>query len=252
MSSLRLAQHFREIHHEHFAEIDSTHAYVLERLEGGEVPGLPWLVTTDHQTAGMGRQGNVWFSKAGTMLQFNLTLAWVPLFDLYSPSLIAGLAVARALEPLTMPPPRLKWPNDLLIAEKKVCGMLAKRIGHAVTFGIGINVTPRESDFPAFADGYFPTSLAAHAAHGTPDRDGVLSAILLQWEEVLAMTPEALHEAIDERCHTIGRRVRVELDGGSILEGVAERLDPPGVLMIRRADGGLVPCWAGHLREVAD
>jgi BirA family biotin operon repressor/biotin-[acetyl-CoA-carboxylase] ligase len=201
-------------------EAASTNAVVAERARAGEAPGL--VVVAEHQSAGRGRQDRTWESPLRAGLTFSVLVArqepvtWMPL--------LAGLAVARALREQTGLDAVLKWPNDVLIGDRKVCGLLAEASGEAVVLGIGLNVTTTQEELPR-PDA---TSLAIEGAT-TTDRDPVLRALLRTLKEVLA---EPSPEGYRALCTTLGREVSLELPGGLTAAGTAEAVDDAGRLVV--------------------
>lgn len=219
-------------------EVTSTNAVVAERARAGEAPGL--VVVAERQSAGRGRRDRTWESPRGAGLTFSVLLArhepvtWMPLWG--------GLAVARALREQTGVDAVLKWPNDVLIAGRKVCGLLAEAVTgpdrpDGVVLGIGLNVTTRQDELPR-PDA---TSLALEGAT-TTDRDPVLRAILRALAQVLAAPAPDGYRAL---CSTLGREVTLELPGGQSVRGVATDLDSDGRLVV---DG--VPHAAGDVTHV--
>lgn len=222
------------------AETASTNAVAADRARTGEPGGL--VVVAEAQTAGRGRLDRSWVSPPRAGLTFSVLLRpelppgqwpWLPLWT--------GLAVATALRERAEVEAELKWPNDVLIGDRKVCGVLAEvPITGAAVLGIGLNVTTTQDELPHAQ----ATSLRLAGAR-TTDRDTVLRAVLRALRTVLA-DPAAARDAYRERCSTIGRWVRVELPGERSVAGVAERVDDDGRLVV---DG--VPYGVGdvvHLR----
>lgn len=221
-------------------EAGSTNAVVAERARAGEPAGL--VVVAEAQTAGRGRLDRSWVSPPRAGLTFSVLLRpelpvsqwpWLPLWT--------GLAIARALRERADVAAELKWPNDVLVDGRKLCGVLAEvPAPGALVVGIGLNVTTTPDELPHGQ----ATSLRLCGAR-TTDRDTVLRALLRSLTTVLA-DPVAAREAYSERCGTLGRRVRLELPAGASVEGLAEAVDPGGRLVV---DG--VPYDAGdvvHLR----
>ena len=215
----------------------STNALVADRARDGEPGGL--VVVAEAQTAGRGRQGRTWTSppRAGLTLSVLLRPSlpperwpWLPLWG--------GVAVARAVREQTGVDAVLKWPNDVLVGGRKLCGLLAEvPVPGAVVLGIGLNVTTRPDELPPGA-----TSLLLEGAT-TTDRDTLLRALLRSLADVLA---EASPDGYRALCATLGSRVRVELPGGGAAEGVAQAVDDEGRLVVAG-----VPYSAGdvvHLR----
>jgi BirA family biotin operon repressor/biotin-[acetyl-CoA-carboxylase] ligase len=207
-------------------EAGSTNAVVAERARAGEPGGL--VVVAEAQTAGRGRLDRSWVSPPRAGLTFSVLVRpdlppaqwpWLPLWT--------GLAVASALRERAEVDAVLKWPNDVLVQDRKLCGVLAEvpQPGAAV-LGIGLNVTTSAEELPHDQ----ATSLRLAGAR-TTDRDTVLRAVLRSLAQVLA-DPGAARTQYRERCGTIGRRVRVELPAGRVVEGAAEAVDDDGRLVV--------------------
>ena len=204
----------------------STNAVVAERARAGEPAGL--VVVAELQTAGRGRLDRTWTSpaRAGLTMSVLLRPGW-PSADLPWLPLLAGLAVRDALRLVAEVEPVLKWPNDLLLDGRKVCGLLAEVAADgAVVLGIGLNVTTLADELPH--DGATSLRLAGAA---TTDRDTVLRAVLRELRHVLD-DPGAARAAYRERCGSVGRQVRVELPAGRSVEGTAEAVDERGRLVV--------------------
>jgi BirA family biotin operon repressor/biotin-[acetyl-CoA-carboxylase] ligase len=221
-------------------EAGSTNAVVAERARDGEPAGL--VVVAEAQTAGRGRLDRSWTSPPRAGLTFSVLLRpdlppeqwpWLPLW--------AGLAVADAVRERAEVQAELKWPNDVLVGGRKLCGVLAEvPAPGALVVGIGLNVTTTAEELPHAQ----ATSLRLEGAR-TADRDTLLRAVLRTLTRVLA-DADGARAAYRERCGTVGRRVRVELPAGRAVEGLAEAVDDDGRLVV---DG--VPYGAGdvvHLR----
>ncbi|HVE92247.1 MAG TPA: biotin--[acetyl-CoA-carboxylase] ligase [Actinomycetota bacterium] len=226
--------------------VDSTQAVLVR--EGG-ADGR--VLVADHQTQGRGRSGRAWASPPGTSLLFSALLVGVE--PAFAPlvSLQAGLSVALAIERLG-PRPQLKWPNDVLIGGRKVCGVLGELAGGLVVVGVGLNVSQSRAQLP---EGVDATSLALELEGfggppgfgGSPPkalrRDRLLVDVLRQLDRTLA-APDWLDD-YRSRCATIGSRVRIQVPG-DVVEGVAEAVASDGALVV---DGR--PLYAGdviHLR----
>jgi BirA family biotin operon repressor/biotin-[acetyl-CoA-carboxylase] ligase len=207
-------------------ETASTNAVVAERARAGEPAGL--VVVAEAQTAGRGRLDRSWVSPPRAGLTFSVLLRpdlpaqqwpWLPLWT--------GLAVAKALRDRAGVDAVLKWPNDVLVDGRKVCGVLAEvpQPG-AVVLGIGLNVTTAQEELPHPQ----ATSLKLAGAR-TTDRDTVLRAVLRALTTVLA-DPDAARRDYRELCSTLGRQVRVELPAGAEAVGAAEAVDEDGRLVV--------------------
>lgn len=237
----------------------STNLTVAGRARAGEPEGL--VAVTEHQTAGRGRLDRVWETPPRSALTFSVLLRpevapqrwpWLPL--------LTGLAVQRALAQEGYDA-RLKWPNDVLLGEHKLAGILLERVetpaGPAAVVGIGLNASQAAGDLPV------PHATSLWAATGRePDRTGLLAGLLAGLHDAYdrwrrdAGRAEGLRREYEAACHTLGRQVRVELPpgtrGAESLVGVAEGVDADGRLLVRTATR-TVPIGAGdvvHVRPV--
>ena len=120
----------------YFPAIGSTSTKVMELAHEGALPGL--LVMTDEQTAGRGRIGRAWKSLPGKQLEFSVLLKLE--FPAQFLVMASSLAVAEAIEAVAGVPTAIKWPNDVLVAGGKVCGILIETTSDFVVLGIGLNV----------------------------------------------------------------------------------------------------------------
>jgi BirA family transcriptional regulator, biotin operon repressor / biotin---[acetyl-CoA-carboxylase] ligase len=216
--------------------VGSTNALVAERARAEEPAGL--VVVAEEQTAGRGRLDRSWTSppRAGLYLSVLLRPSWPPADWPWLP-LLTGLAVARAVREQAELDAVLKWPNDVLVDGRKVCGVLAEvPVEGAAVAGIGLNVTTRADELPH--DGASSLALAGAA---TTDRDTLLRAVLRSLRDVLA-EPEAARADYRALCATLGRRVRVERPAATPVEGTAEAVDDGGRLVV---DG--TACAAGDV-----
>lgn len=229
-------------------ETGSTNADALVLAQRGAPHGT--VVLADRQTAGRGRLGRGWHSPPGCNLYCSVLLrspaggadaasflGWIPL--------VAGLAAARACQEAGRLATRLKWPNDVLIREKKVGGILCESSGLqqgalALVVGLGLNVN---GDPAAFPDEFREraTSLAAEA--GQPfDRGRLLAGFLAALEARLTGMESGGGEDVMEEyrafCATLGRTVRVSLVGDRTLVGTASRIGTDGSLELHPADAG--------------
>lgn len=202
--------------------IDSTQTLLV--AEGGRDGRV---VVADHQTAGRGRAGRTWLDVPGAMLMFSALLRGIPPDRAGLVSLQAGVAVARAISSTAGADARLKWPNDVRVDGRKVCGILGELApgGDFVVIGIGVNVGHDDGELPLTVDA---TSVRI-AAGRAPRRDNLCVAILRELDGVL--TGERWLGDYRELCDTIGTRVRVEL-AEEQLEGVATEIRPDGALIV--------------------
>ena len=216
------------------------------------VPGR--VVVTDHQTAGRGRLDRAWDTPAGVALTFSAVVdpglpdeqwPWLPL--------LTGLAVAGAVRRTSGLAATLKWPNDVLVEDRKLAGILVERVatpaGPVAVVGVGTNVHQTEPPVPG------ATSLSIEGA--PVDRCDLLVAVLEELSRWLADWRESegaasgLRASYTVLCGTLGRDVRVELPGDRTVRGLAESVDALGRLVVRTASGERLPMSAGdvvHLR----
>ncbi len=222
----------------------STNAVVAERWRAGEVEGL--VVATDHQTAGRGRLDRVWVTPARAALTFSILVSpdavpaarwpWLPL--------LTGVAVVEAVRRIARVDVALKWPNDVMLGEAKLAGILVERVegprGAAAVIGVGLNVSQTAEELPVTT----ATSLVASRADLLVDRADVLLAVLESfaggydaWAAVGGAPAAGLRADYVRHCATIGQQVRVELPQGGRLDGEATGVDPEGRLLVRGDDG---------------
>ncbi|MCU1536268.1 MAG: Biotin--acetyl-CoA-carboxylase ligase [Humibacillus sp.] len=264
---------------EFHAALGSTNTRLRELLTGGAAPTGPyaarplgadgcrwWVVLTDHQTGGRGRLDRVWQvpDRASVAVSCAVPVSgpavagWLPL--------LAGLALARALRAVGAAAgheldPRLKWPNDVLLADdgdRKVSGILCELVlrpdGPVVVVGTGVNIDQDRAELPVET----ATSLALAGARVR--REDVVVAYLDELARLLPRTgadaseigsdavsdgaPEVVSEvsaqakaAYRAACSTIGVDVRVHLPGGAVVEGEAMGLDADGGLVVQTGRG---------------
>lgn len=231
----------------YFDAIGSTMPEAVARARSGDPEGA--LVIADAQTAGRGRLGRTWLSEGGVNLTFSLVLR--PTLDqLRGLPVAACLAGARAVRAVTGLPALIKWPNDLVVEDRKFSGILidAEILGQTVAqviYGQGINVNQDVTRFPEIAG--TATSLALEA--GRPiDRLDLLVRFLAELEAAydrLLTDPPPIAEWIALSA-TIGRRVEAR-SGDRIETGLAEAIDDEGALLVRRDDGSLARLLSGEV-----
>lgn len=217
------------------AESPSTNAHVAARVLDGEPAGV--VVVAEHQTAGRGRLDRTWVTPPRAALTFSLAVApeGVPLARWPWLPLLTGLAVVDALREVAGVSASLKWPNDVLVADRKVAGILVERVegprGAVAVVGIGLNVSSTAEELPV------PTATSLHAAGAPPvDRSVLLGAVLRRfrsrYDGWCADGGRGLRAPYVRACSTIGRRVRVELPGRTGVDGTAVGVDDSGRLQV--------------------
>jgi BirA family transcriptional regulator, biotin operon repressor / biotin---[acetyl-CoA-carboxylase] ligase len=205
-------------HIEVHSSVSSTQTMLV--AEGGRDGRV---VVADHQTAGRGRAGRSWTDVPGAMLMFSALIRDVPPQRAALVGLGAGVAVARAIGGSA----RLKWPNDVRIGGRKVCGILGELApsGDYVVIGIGVNVGHASGELP---DELEATSLRISSG-APPRRDDLCVAILRELDAVVGS--DRLIDDYRALCETIGSRVRVELADRSF-EGTATDVRDDGALIV--------------------
>jgi BirA family biotin operon repressor/biotin-[acetyl-CoA-carboxylase] ligase len=208
------------------------------------------VVVAARQTRGRGRLGRAWASPPGGLWCSTLLrpAGGSPPGLL---SLAAGLAAAEAVETAAGVAAALRWPNDVLIGERKVAGILLEAAAAAVVAGVGINVNvPLDALPPEVAAG--ATSLHLHAGR-TLDLEPVLSTLVARldvWYRRWAADPDRIAAAWPARDALRGRPVRVA-GGAAPVEGVADGIAPDGALRVRQADGRVRAAVAGDVLAAA-
>lgn len=252
----------------YYKSIDSTNNEIKRRLASDELPTEFTVVSAGTQTAGRGRIGHEWSSPEGSSVATSMVLYPKGLPEDCVPQLtiVAAMAVAYAIEALYGLPAQIKWTNDILLSEKKVCGILTERINEAVVVGIGVNVY----------GGSFPPELAERAtciadelsrigesrekppkinAHETElSRNDLTKKI---WEGFLALYEKFLEKKnlsflvkeYNSRLINAGRTVRI-LDPSGAYEARAVEMDEDGKLVVKTDKGQIVRIDSGevHIR----
>jgi BirA family biotin operon repressor/biotin-[acetyl-CoA-carboxylase] ligase len=251
-SALSAAIYAGKVHY--FPEIASTNTIAMQAATAGVAEGSVFVA--NQQTGGRGRNGHIWRSEADTAILVSIVLRpristaqslWL--------SLMAGVAVHDAISRVCNVECDLRWPNDMLVGKRKVCGILTEisadqeSLRFAV-IGIGINV--HQSSFPPeIAD--LATSLAIETGRHF-SRTELLLALLesLEAEYFRALSKDGT-KGLLERVESVssyvrGRQVHVDEAGG--YEGVTDGLDEQGFLRVRTKDG-VKRVLSGGVRELA-
>lgn len=239
-----------------FEEIGSTNDEAARQARLGAAEGT--CIVARMQTAGRGRHGRTWVSDRDSGLYFSIVLR--PRLGADKLSLItlaSGVAVFDLLKDLGLKPD-IKWVNDVLVGDKKICGALAETVetpqGLAVILGIGINLTSRNFP-PEIAD--TATSIEAELGKGRQRPDGIeVEGILVKylgfWYDVLcgAGGDQAVIEAWTSRSSfSQGKSVRVSMPG-EVVAGVTDGIEINGALRVKCADGSLRKIQAGDVERV--
>jgi BirA family biotin operon repressor/biotin-[acetyl-CoA-carboxylase] ligase len=233
------------------ASSPSTNSELLALAADPAVPSFTTLLTLD-QTAGRGRLDRSWVAPGGTALALSVLVrdaltsplaAWLPL--------LAGLTLAEALDEHTEGRIAVKWPNDLLLDSRKVCGILVEVApgGRDAVVGSGLNLAQTAEQLPVDT----ATSLAlAGAPISIEELDAVVARYLGRLRNELE-TPgpvSRLRERVAARCATVGSAVRVTLADGSVLLGTATAIDATGRLEVTTDGGDAVVVAVGDVTHV--
>jgi BirA family biotin operon repressor/biotin-[acetyl-CoA-carboxylase] ligase len=224
----------RELHY--FPRIDSTNRFAKKLAASGAADGT--LVLAEEQTAGRGRLDRTWLAPAFSSILCSVIffpdLAPASLFRL---TMMASVAVVKAINRACKLPARIKWPNDVYLGDKKVCGILTEfsgdqqRVRHAVV-GIGLNVNNDFKSHPELES--IATSLQAECGR-TISRLKVLKALLeeLDHHYQLLTTGGAddVRKAWEQHALILGKRVTVS-SGDEIVAGTVQGIDADGHLML--------------------
>jgi BirA family transcriptional regulator, biotin operon repressor / biotin---[acetyl-CoA-carboxylase] ligase len=226
--------------------VTSTMDAAREQALKGMAEGT--AVIAGEQTGGRGRLKRRWLAPAG-----NIALSIILYPDIASlPYLImvASLAVVKAIKSVTGVEGQIKWPNDILIDDKKVCGILIENEirGNIVAYsivGIGINVNLKVSDYAEIAD-------TAASLTNAPVKDDLrvklIKALLTEFDILYAKLPNGkpIYEAWRCKLITLSKKVRAQSDS-QIIEGIAEAVDEDGALVIREKGGTMTRVVAGDV-----
>jgi BirA family biotin operon repressor/biotin-[acetyl-CoA-carboxylase] ligase len=206
------------------------------------------VVVTDEQTAGMGRLGRSWISQAelgiycSVLLRLGLPPGSVPIA-----SLLLGLATADAIQKTTLLACDLRWPNDVLVGEKKTAGILPHLIDGCVVAGIGINVNQPRFD----ADLRTPATSLRIESNGHPQpREEIIAQLLESLDTFCGMLANDGKDSIlraftSASSYVANRRVLVEETGW---KGMTAGLDENGFLLIRDDAGQIHRVASGGVR----
>jgi BirA family biotin operon repressor/biotin-[acetyl-CoA-carboxylase] ligase len=255
-------------------EVGSTNAELVQQLTVADPGRWPHfsVVASDNQTRGKGRLGRDWSAPAGASLAISVVirpttpsgrplkteaLGWL--------GLLAGLAMSRVCSSVlpTGVLASVKWPNDVLIGQRKVCGVLSELVmtpqGLAVVVGAGVNLSLDTDQLPVPT----ATSLVLGGVEA-PDVDTILAAYLTEFSRIVGVflasegdaVSSGLRDDVQRACDTVGRSVRIEMPAGDHLVGTATRITDAGAIEVKLSDGiTTVEVAAGdvtHLRVIMD
>jgi BirA family biotin operon repressor/biotin-[acetyl-CoA-carboxylase] ligase len=230
----------------YFASVTSTNDIARQQALGKSPEGT--AVIAERQTSGRGRLKREWVSPEGNIA---VTVVLYPdRKNLYFLTMLAALAVQRGIEKTTGVKCQLKWPNDVLVNGKKVCGILleskasVESVDYALV-GIGINVNMKIADHPEIAA--IATSLALETASEV-SRTELLRNLFIEMEKLYLRlrAGESILAEWRDQLVTLGKKVFVR-SGDEAFEGTAESVADDGSLLLRCVDGKLLKFNAGDV-----
>ncbi|MFQ5949682.1 MAG: biotin--[acetyl-CoA-carboxylase] ligase [Nitrospiria bacterium] len=240
-----------------FDRIDSTNRVALEMASDGMPGGL--VILAESQEKGRGRLDRRWFSPAGANIYLTLLLRpYLPEREFPLFSMAASLGLVDGIQRVTGLTPEIKWPNDILINDKKLAGILLQSTttGGETTplvIGVGVNVNLDPDDFPPDLK-QSAISLKAVLGHSV-NRSDLVCVILEMLSEQIFLLQEGKKDLLIKRirneCRTLGKRILVNTPR-QVFEGVAEQIEADGALLVRMGDGSRRRILIGditHLRE---
>jgi BirA family biotin operon repressor/biotin-[acetyl-CoA-carboxylase] ligase len=226
-----------------FDSLPSTNTELARMASEGAAEGL--VILADEQTAGRGRLQRVWSSPKGAGLYTSILLRpQIPVDRWPLITFAAALAAGDALQEAAGVKTDIKWPNDLLSGERKICGILAEAIdtpgGRAVIVGIGINLMPNA----------FPEGTSVSEATGTrPDREAILAALLsafTRWYSLLGEREKIVAAWSSRSSYATGKLVQVT-SSDEVWQGTTYGVEPDGALRLRTSNGEIKLIRAGDV-----
>src|SRR5262245_481937 len=234
-----------------FESLPSTNTELARMATEGAAEGL--VILADEQTAGRGRLQRAWSSPKGAGLYFSILLRpAIPVDQWPLITFAAALAAGDALREAAGVQTDIKWPNDLLSGERKICGILAEAIdtpaGRAVILGIGINLT--QNAFPPEL-----ANVATSVSESTgrpPDREQILAALsdaLSDWYSRLSDPGQIVDAWSNRSSYAIGKLVQVS-NGDDVWQGTTSGVEPDGALRLRTTSGEIKLVRAGDVYSI--
>lgn len=237
------------ITHEYFDTVDSTNNELKRRCEAGTCPEGT-VISAGQQTAGRGRSGHDWASPPNVSVATSMVLhPTVEIADVPRITLVAAMAVAKAIEDTTGLTTQIKWPNDIIINGRKVCGILTEMSAannqvRYVIVGIGVNVhnhsyNPQIADMAISLDEALEASALPKKRASRKETDYAIWEHFAEYYALYEQTGDLSGFVDDYNARLVnrGRRVRV-LDPVHPYEGTALRMDVTGELLVE-ADGDI-------------
>lgn len=238
----------------YFPKLESTNIIAKEKAthkEEGVNEGT--IVIAERQSAGKGRLGRKWFSPTGgiwlsIILYPQLSPSYIPRI-----TLMTAVAVVKAIERCAQIKGQIKWPNDILINEKKVCGILTEMSAELdlinwVVVGIGINVDIKKQEFPE--DIREKTTSLKEALRKEISRVRLVQIFLKEFERYYELLKKKEISLILKEwksySHTLGKKIKINI-GENIVTGEAIDVNEKGELILKKKDGELIEIISGTI-----
>lgn len=250
MDRTPLEENLRLLEPEWRESLPSTNSELVGRLASGQKLASGFVLAAREQTAGRGRLGRSWSSAPGRDLCFSFALRTnAPPERLASLPLVVGLGVACGLDAFGLDA-QMKWPNDILVRGKKICGILCERVSNRpdhVVAGVGCNVNMDREDAARIDKPATSLRIETGQPHAIADVLERLRASLPPW---LAQWRQggfaSVRGAWLQRSAPLGQRVLVRTPGQE-RSGRPVGFGPHGELLLEGADGAVVSIWAGDI-----
>lgn len=235
-----------------FETVGSTNTAAMEFAAKGYPDGT--VVIADAQTRGKGRLGRTWVSPPGRNLYMSIILKpEIPPRDATVLTLMSAVACTSAIKKLTLVPVSIKWPNDLIVRNKKLGGILTEiradmdRIITAI-IGIGININLETEDMP---DDIKTLATSIKLETGESHSRTIFAVEILKeidkwYDTLIKLGKKTIIEEWLQLSSTIGQTVKVTT-GDAVITGIAEGIDSEGVLILKLPDASLKKISAGDL-----
>ncbi len=216
----------------------STNADMAARARVGAPAGQ--VLVAGEQTAGRGRLDRSWVSPPGSSVSISMLLQPVPEFPRWGwLSLLTGMAMASALAEIAPDPSlvQLKWPNDVLIDGRKVCGILSERVEHLMgaraVVGVGLNLELSAEELPV------PTATSLSLEGFPVDRDRVVAGFLAQMEGYYTrwQGSGSLVDEYRDRCSSVGAELTITVTPNVVVRGRGHGVDEFGRLQVATSSG---------------
>ena len=238
----------------YFPELKSTNIMAKEKaLHRAEGINEGTLIIAERQSAGKGRLGREWFSPAGGIWLSIILYPQLPPSYIPRITLMTAVAVVKAIKMCVQIEPQIKWPNDILINEKKVCGILTEMsaeldIIHWIVVGIGINANIDHREFP---EDIQENAISLKEFLGK-------EILRVKMVQIFLQEFEKYYEGLKRRefssilkewkfySHTLGRKINVDM-GERIVTGEAVNINEEGALILKKGNGELVEIISGTI-----